>query len=133
MDVLQTSSLYESEPLGMSEGTPLFLNAVVEGRTELDPQTLLAALKRLEKEAGREKDSHGKSRPLDLDILFYGDKILISPELEIPHPRLHERRFVLVPFCDVAPSWKHPVLRKTMRELLDACRDASEVKVVGRF
>jgi 2-amino-4-hydroxy-6-hydroxymethyldihydropteridine diphosphokinase len=124
------SRLYETEPVGLKE-QPLFLNAACRVTTGLEPAALFRFLKNLEAEIGRRPGGAlGGPRPIDLDILFYGERVVEAGDLRIPHPRLEERAFVLAPLCDLAPEMRHPVLGKTMRELLDAVGEAG-VKVVA--
>ncbi len=120
------SSLNETEPVG---GPPQgwFLNAVAMGETELGPEALLAACLAVEAELGRVRDVPSGPRTLDLDILLYGDVVLETPELTLPHPRLHGRRFVLVPLAELDPSLRHPLLGATVAELLARCPDGSRV------
>jgi 2-amino-4-hydroxy-6-hydroxymethyldihydropteridine diphosphokinase len=115
--IRQKSSLYETIPWGLRD-QPLFLNMVIAVETELKPQELLEVLKSVEIEVGREKSSRWGPRAIDLDILLYDDITLNEETLTVPHPYLHERDFVLIPLCEVAPDIKHPVLQSTMRELL---------------
>jgi len=117
--VLAESHVYETPPWGY-EDQPAFLNMVVKAKTELLPEALLKYLKQLEVELGREQNFRWGPRLIDLDILFYDDLVLASPPLVIPHPRLHERAFVLVPLADVAPDLIHPVLKQSVRDLLVA-------------
>jgi len=112
------SPIYETTPWGYSD-QPLFLNQVVQAETNLDPFELLGFLKGLEKQLGRQATFRYGPRLIDLDILFYDDLILKTPELVLPHPQLTERPFVLVPLADLVPNLQHPVLKKTVRELLD--------------
>lgn len=114
---LKRSPVYETEPVG-GEGQPLYWNAVWSFETEIPAATLLEQLHEIEAQAGRRRAVKNEARVLDLDILFYGDEVLKDAACIIPHPRLHERAFVLVPLCDLAPRFMHPVLKKTMRELL---------------
>ena len=112
------SLLYETEPVGPPQ--PNFLNGVAQGRTDLSPEELLKLLKKVEKEVGREEGPRWGPRVVDLDILFCGELVVETPFLTIPHPRLQEREFVLVPLAEIAPSWRHPRLHKNVLELLEA-------------
>jgi len=125
--VTRRSSLWLTEPVG---GPPQgwFLNAAAEGETALRPETLLEACLSTEREMGRVRVERNGPRKIDLDILFFGDERLDTPGLVIPHPRLHERRFVLEPLAEIAPGFVHPVLGLTVRELLARCPDASVVR-----
>jgi 2-amino-4-hydroxy-6-hydroxymethyldihydropteridine diphosphokinase len=126
--VLRQSSFYATEPVD-APGQAWFLNAVVEAETSLLPLQLLHALLRIERELGRRRiTSHGP-RPIDLDILFYGSSVIRSRELEVPHPRLPERRFVLVPLVQMAPEFRHPALHKSVTQLLADTPDRSEVRL----
>jgi len=124
--VLQSSPVYETPPWGLTD-QPAFLNMVVKAETRLEPAALLAYLKRIEQELGRAPTVRWGPRLIDMDILFSGDLILNTPGLVIPHPRLHERAFVLVPLADIAPDFVHPLLRKTAAEFLVGC-DTSGIK-----
>ncbi|ROQ92255.1 2-amino-4-hydroxy-6-hydroxymethyldihydropteridine diphosphokinase [Desulfosoma caldarium] len=114
---LAVSSLYQTEPIGFKD-QPWFINGVVLGETILSPQELLRALLDLETMFGRVRSMRWGPRPLDLDIIFYGDRIIRTDGLVVPHPRAHERRFVLEPTAEVCPHFVHPVLGMTVLELL---------------
>ena len=113
----KTSSVYETEPWGFNE-QPRFLNAVCRILADLAPLELLTWVKRVEVEVGRRPTFAGGPREIDIDILFYDDLALNTPELVIPHPRLAERAFVLVPLAEIAPEVVHPALKLTVAELL---------------
>ncbi len=113
------SPVYETPPWGY-EDQPTFLNQAVCGQTDLEPKELLDHLKMLEAQMGRESTIKYGPRLIDVDILFYDDLVLETEALTIPHPRLFERAFVLVPLTDLAPDLRHPLLNKTIRELLSA-------------
>jgi 2-amino-4-hydroxy-6-hydroxymethyldihydropteridine diphosphokinase len=117
--VLRTSSIYETAPRDV-EDQPWFLNQVMECETDLFPRQLLARLQKIERAMGRKRRIAKGPREIDLDILLFGDAVVKAPELEVPHPRLKERRFVLEPLAELAPDKKHPGTRKTIRELLAA-------------
>ena len=118
VDVIAVSTLYETAPVGGPDDQGAYFNAAVLAETTLPAAELLALLHRLEADRERERTVHWGPRTLDLDLLVHGELVSDDPALQLPHPRQHERRFVLVPVCDVAPDLVHPRLRRTMSELL---------------
>jgi 2-amino-4-hydroxy-6-hydroxymethyldihydropteridine diphosphokinase len=123
--LLRLSPVYETDPVGPPQ--PPYLNMVAELETELSPKGLLAEMLRVEKALGRERRERWGPRTLDLDLLLYGDLVLEEAGLSVPHPRLHERAFVLVPLLDLLPEGRHPLLGQSFAELL-ASLDASSVR-----
>lgn len=127
--LVRCSSIYETAPWGMSE-QPSFLNCACEVETALKPTELLDSIMSIEKELGRErtKERYG-SRIIDIDILLYGDTVESGENWKIPHSAMHLRRFVLVPLCEIASDFLHPLIKKTIRQLLEECPDRLEVKI----
>jgi 2-amino-4-hydroxy-6-hydroxymethyldihydropteridine diphosphokinase len=126
--VLQSSSIYETDPWGF-ESKDKFLNMIVKVETTLSPSLLLEKIKIIESLLGRVRGGmRYSSRLIDIDILLYEDLIVDEERLVIPHPLMHERKFVLVPLCEIAPEMIHPVLKKSIAELLKICEDRSEVR-----
>ncbi len=122
------SRLYQTEPVGFLEQGP-FLNAVAYVRTALAAGEFLRELQAIELAAGRVRVRRDGPRTLDLDLLFWNETVLAAPDLEVPHPRLHLRRFVLAPLCDLAPALRHPLLGRTARELLEHLEDPAAVEL----
>ena len=128
--VLGESKIYETPAWGF-EDQPAFLNMAIKGKTELQPEPLLKHLKKLEARLGREPSFHWGPRLIDIDLLFYDEVVLDTPQLVIPHPRLYERAFVLVPLADIAPDLVHPILGKTICQLLEVMNKSGITGVAG--
>ena len=130
--VVKVSAAYESEPWGF-EAKEWFLNRLIIVETELDPEEMMRQLLDIEAELGRVRHPEVEgytSRTADLDILYYGSRIVLTDSLTIPHPRLHERRFALLPLCEMVPQLVHPAFDFTQTELLRRCHDFSEVRKI---
>jgi len=121
----KVSSIYDTEPLG-NVNQPRFLNLACEVFTRLSPEGLLALTKGIERKMGRYSRS-GEPRVIDIDIVLYGDNVLDTPDLAIPHPKMAERSFVLMPLAEIAPDLVHPVLKKTIKELNKAIKEKQGV------
>jgi 2-amino-4-hydroxy-6-hydroxymethyldihydropteridine diphosphokinase len=129
LEVKAKSAVYETPPWGF-EDQPKFLNQVIKANTYLDPEPLLKHLKRLEVALGRKESFPNGPRLIDMDILFYDDLVVDKPALVIPHPRLHERGFVLLPLKEIAPHLVHPVNKKSVREMAEMCNTEGIEKFV---
>ncbi len=125
--IVSSSNIYQTAAWG-NKAQPDFLNQVLCINTDLNPFKLLRKLLAIEKKMGRTRNNQYDPRIIDLDILFYNDLIIDSPSLQLPHPRLHLRRFVLVPLAGIAPLIQHPVLHKPILQLLQECSDPLNVK-----
>jgi len=130
--VLETSSFYRTKPQ-MLAGQPWFINGVVLCETDLGAKDLLDALQRIERDFGRKRQVRWGPRTLDLDLLAFGNRQIDLPSLTIPHPRLHERRFVLIPLMEIAPQWVHPGMGVSARDLLGRIRDEDGDQEVERL
>jgi 2-amino-4-hydroxy-6-hydroxymethyldihydropteridine diphosphokinase len=128
--VLQVSSLYETAPWGKTDQGD-FLNQVLRVQTKLGPRALLEAILSIEEKGGRKRTVKNAPRTIDIDILFYNRLVLEEPGLSIPHPQIAARRFVLEPLDEMTPDFIHPVLGKTIHQLLLECRDPLGVKKIG--
>jgi len=118
-EVIAVSSFYETEPVEFTQ-QPWFLNCAVAVRTELMPKLFLAKIQAIEQEMGRRRVQPKGPRTLDIDILLFGNSVINAQQLEVPHPSMHERRFVLAPLVEIAPEVRHPIFKRTVRELLQA-------------
>ncbi len=128
--VLRSSSIYETEPFGKKDQGNFF-NLAVQVKTDRTPEDLLMVLHAIERSMGRERKEPWGPRTIDLDILFYGDKVKNDDHLTIPHRHLADRRFVLEPLAEIAPGFVHPVLKKTVEQLLKECTDKGTVTLLS--
>jgi 2-amino-4-hydroxy-6-hydroxymethyldihydropteridine diphosphokinase len=130
--LLGVSLLYETEPVkvGTDPGDGWFLNGVVQLGTDVTPRSLLMVLREIERSLGRDEEHRSGPRTMDLDLLFYGSQVIDEPGLVVPHPRLHQRRFVLLPLSELDPSWIHPSLDRSIAQLLADVKDRSEVRLL---
>jgi 2-amino-4-hydroxy-6-hydroxymethyldihydropteridine diphosphokinase len=126
-EVVKVSALYETEPVGYA-AQPWFLNCAVQLETEKMPRQLLQAIRGVEQRMGRRRMRKKGPRKIDIDILLFGSSVVDTAELVIPHPAMHERRFVLEPLAEIAPDARHPVFKRTIRELRDALPPGQAVK-----
>lgn len=127
----KVSSFYETEPVEF-ENQPWFLNCAVKLDTEKMPKQLLAGILDVEQEMGRRRTQKKGPRAIDIDILLFGNSIIDTKGLTIPHPAMHERRFVLEPLAEIAPDVRHPVFKRTIRELRDALPPGQAVRKVNK-
>jgi 2-amino-4-hydroxy-6-hydroxymethyldihydropteridine diphosphokinase len=126
----KSSSVYQTAAWGNTDQAP-FSNQVILVRTEKNAEDVLRILLGIEKKMGRKRVVKWEPRMIDLDILFYNDLIMEEPNLTIPHPHLHQRRFTLVPLVEIDENWVHPKLNKTMQELLESCEDKLSVEKIS--
>lgn len=124
--IVRQSSIYSTEPVDVATQS-WFLNCVLEAETDLMPRQLLRVFHEIENELGRKHTVRRGPRVIDLDILLYGSSVIRTPELEVPHPRMNQRRFVLVPLAEIAPALRHPIENKSVEELLAETEDRSVV------
>lgn len=120
-EVKAVSGFYKTDPVGVEDDQDWYINAVAVVKTALAPSELMARLLDIEERLGRKRKKRWDSRTIDLDILFWGDHVINERNLQVPHPRLHLRRFVLVPLNELAPDFVHPMLKKKMKDLLAKC------------
>lgn len=130
--IKKLSSVYETAPMYVKD-QPLFLNAVLSATTVLDPPELLHFIKSVEAKLGRQPSYRNAPRLIDIDILFYSNQVIVTPELTIPHPRIAERAFVLVPLVEIAPELVHPATRRKVSELLAKVEGKNGVKKIGQL
>ncbi len=130
--LMGVSLLYETEPVrGETDpGDGWFLNGVIQIKTDITPKSLLAILQEIERSLGRDEENRSGPRTIDLDILFYGERVIKEPGLTIPHPRLHGRRFVLMPLNELDPLWVHPILKQSVDQLLREVKDPAQVQLL---
>ena len=127
--IVAVSSFYETEPVELTN-QPWFVNCAVALETEQVPEAFLGELLALEQSMGRRRTQKKGPRTIDIDILLFGDAIIETAGLSIPHPAMHQRRFVLVPMAEIAPEQRHPILKRSMRELLDALPPGAAVRQI---
>jgi 2-amino-4-hydroxy-6-hydroxymethyldihydropteridine diphosphokinase len=124
VEITLCSAVYDTAPVGNSQ-QPRFLNMVCFGKTALAPLKLLDFAKKIEADIGRKPGPVNSPRPIDIDILFYDDIVMDTPRLKIPHPRIQERVFVLLPLSEIAPELKHPVTKQTVEEMVNSLHSTS--------
>jgi len=130
--VVRVSLLYETEPVNdhAQPGDGWFLNGVVQLETDVTPKSLLVILREIERSLGRDEENRSGPRTIDLDLLFYGQRIINEPDLVVPHPRMHQRRFVLMPLSELDPLFLHPSLQRTSSQLLAEVEKQPEVRLL---
>lgn len=132
MKIIRTSALYETEPWGVKNQN-WFLNMAVELKTNIPPQDLLVKLQNIEKTLGRNrvKETRWGERPIDIDIIFYGEEILDTDFLTIPHKLMHKRAFVLIPLLELIPDFVHPIFKKSLSQIYDELEEVEDVFLYG--
>ncbi len=130
VDVRRRSPWFETAPVPRADDQPWYVNGVIEVATDLDPVALLALLQRLEAAAGRVRSVANAPRPLDLDIVAYGDVVARASDPLLPHPRMEGRAFVLLPLQAIAPHWRHPISGRTVAELIAALPPDQEIRLL---
>ncbi len=129
--IYEQSSIYETEAWGMSEQTSSFLNQVIITRSAVSPETVLEIIERIEDKPESKNDKTYRSRLLDIDILFYGNRVIHEDHLHIPHPLIPKRNFVLVPLLEIMPEFVHPELNQTIKSLYDQTDDDCKVSLIS--
>lgn len=129
--ILKSSAIYSTQAWGYTE-QPDFLNQVLYLESVLPPEEAMQAALRIEKMLGRERHQRWHERTIDIDMLYADDLVISNEMLTVPHPRITERRFVLVPLAEISPTFEHPLLHQTQVALLQACTDVLDVKLVGQ-
>ena len=124
--LLKLSRIYETLPLGF-QSAHIFLNQFIIAQTDHSPDETIMVLQSIEKKMGRKRDNKIiEDRSIDLDLIFFGDQIINQKNLQVPHPRMHERLFVLMPLCDIYPEWIHPQFKKSARQMMDEIKNTGE-------
>jgi 2-amino-4-hydroxy-6-hydroxymethyldihydropteridine diphosphokinase len=129
--VIKISSMYETQPVDLPS-QPWFINQVIEAHADIKPDEFIGLLKRIEQKMGRKTSVHKRPRSIDIDILLADKLIVKTGQLEIPHPRLDQRNFVLVPLCEISPRIRHPLLGHTVKSLLKRSKDPSSVNKIKK-
>lgn len=132
LDIEKVSSIYETEPVGYKD-QPLFLNAVCRVQTDIGPLQLLSLVKGIEASMGRVPNFSDGPRPIDIDIILYGDMVMLDPELSIPHPRIAQRAFVLIPLLEIAPVLVHPFSGESVEQMVANVDGIDGVKKIGKL